>query len=229
MKKLANLWIGFEITRRCNLHCEHCLRGDAEPKTATPFVRERVYSFVNKLYNEDKILPNFCFTGGEPMLVAKQILDMIMRMPEDMLIDIATNGRVWNKYCYPLISTLLADMHGENYIHISNDQWHKKEGIEIRDEWNGERDIYGHAILIRSFKELEDHMVHEGRAIDNGIGKLTVMRGSHFYINVDGNIYDACDYSYNSQREIVPLGTIFDHHDDLMAIAYKVGELEEEE
>jgi organic radical activating enzyme len=229
--QLNSLNIIFEITRRCNLHCEHCLRGDAEPKTATPKVREAVWKFVNYLDDCKLVTPSVCFTGGEPMLVAKQIYDMVERMSTYIRYDITTNGRTWNKYVGYLLNAIFSDPWAESSIKISDDQFHKKEG-RVLDQWWEQIDLIGKdQIYIKSDKLHNQYILPKGRAVDNGLGWDNIYRrqDKRFNINVFGDIYDNCNMSYDSQREIVPLGTIFDHYDDLMAIAYKVGELEEED
>ena len=61
MKKYACYELIIEITRRCNMHCAHCLRGDAEDQDITFDVID------NALKHFDQI-NTITFTGGEPSL-----------------------------------------------------------------------------------------------------------------------------------------------------------------
>lgn len=50
-----------EITRRCNMHCAHCLRGEAEDKDMDFAVIDRILELADSVQS-------VTFTGGEPSL-----------------------------------------------------------------------------------------------------------------------------------------------------------------
>ena len=81
-----------ELTRRCNMRCRHCLRGDAEAVDMS-------HRTIVKAINMAKQINSITLTGGEPTLVINRI-----RYVYDLLLDkfgegnlppfyIATNGR----------------------------------------------------------------------------------------------------------------------------------------
>ena len=81
--------IFFELSRKCNLYCAHCLNNSGEVLPAEIPHKRRV-----------ALLDDFCkagvqdirFTGGEPLLVP-QIFDYISKIREDGLrASIGTNG-----------------------------------------------------------------------------------------------------------------------------------------
>jgi len=59
-----------EVTRRCNMRCAHCLRGDAENLDMT---REYLDEFFSKVTDINCLT----LTGGEPSLVP-EVIDMIL-------------------------------------------------------------------------------------------------------------------------------------------------------
>ena len=52
-----------EVTRKCNLCCEHCLRGEAQNKVFNP---EWLDTFIKN--NNITHVSTITFTGGEPSL-----------------------------------------------------------------------------------------------------------------------------------------------------------------
>ena len=63
MAKLSIDNLIIEITRRCNMACAHCLRGDAQNIDIDP-------SYMLKLLRDNNIdyISMVTFTGGEPTL-----------------------------------------------------------------------------------------------------------------------------------------------------------------
>ena len=57
-----------EVTRRCNMSCKHCLRGDAQN---LDIKLESIDLFLSKLKN--KCFKRILFTGGEPSLNVEAI------------------------------------------------------------------------------------------------------------------------------------------------------------
>lgn len=83
-----------EVTRRCNMSCAHCMRGDAENLDADSSLIPRIFDGVTEI---DSIV----FTGGEPSLNTDYITAVI-----DYIIDhnisvhgcfIATNAKIYSQ------------------------------------------------------------------------------------------------------------------------------------
>lgn len=96
-----------EVTRRCNMGCEHCLRGDAEDLDMPDELIENIFAGIS----ETTVLT---FTGGEPALAVKKLrtaLDLAKKYGTRVReAYIVTNGkeiteeflavcRDWNSYC----------------------------------------------------------------------------------------------------------------------------------
>ena len=65
---INNLMI--EVTRRCNLKCDHCLRGDAQNKDIST-------EYIDALLDQVTSIGSVTFTGGEPFL-ATYIIDYFL-------------------------------------------------------------------------------------------------------------------------------------------------------
>lgn len=78
-----------EVTRKCNLKCRHCLRGEAENITIT---KEMIDNYFD---NIDGIL-TLNFTGGEPLLAIDEIEYTIDKIIKDKIrvasLAVITNG-----------------------------------------------------------------------------------------------------------------------------------------
>ena len=89
-KKIHINSLALEVTRRCNMHCAHCLRGDAQNQDMDPAM---VSTFLSQVDTIDSIL----FTGGEPTLnlpVIRQTLNVCKTLRIPVLnFYIVTNGK----------------------------------------------------------------------------------------------------------------------------------------
>lgn len=83
-----DFFIGFELTRHCNLRCKHCLRDDLDKPALLPieFVRATLDQAV--AYNK----PHIAITGGEATLHPKfaEIIDLIVE--KGFTFHFVTNG-----------------------------------------------------------------------------------------------------------------------------------------
>ena len=61
MSKLKFKILAIEITKKCNLKCKHCLKGDAQDVNISDFIIEKLFSMIESI-------DYLCITGGEPTL-----------------------------------------------------------------------------------------------------------------------------------------------------------------
>lgn len=96
-----------EITRRCNMKCVHCLRGDAEDLDMPPRLIENIFKGVSRVRT-------LTFSGGEPSLVPEAMLTALrhakkLGVPVES-VYVVTNGkhvsgkflqacREWHMHC----------------------------------------------------------------------------------------------------------------------------------
>lgn len=116
--------VAIEITRKCNLACKHCMRGEAENCHISQ-------ELLEKLFDEVKSANALVITGGEPFLCFEQIkmlVDIIkqkqVRIPKIILV---TNGTIFDKRIYDLLSSSFFSFE----INISCDSYHINSIEEI--------------------------------------------------------------------------------------------------
>lgn len=90
--KVCNLIL--EVTRRCNMNCAHCLRGDAQNMDADP-------ALIPKIFDGIDDIDTITFTGGEPALntdYIKAVVDYVIehKIPVHGCF-VATNGKIYSQ------------------------------------------------------------------------------------------------------------------------------------
>lgn len=194
-----------EVTRRCNMECEHCLRGDAEDMDISD---EYLDSFFSKI---DQI-STLAITGGEPSLVPgriRAIVDAIKRhnvgvdsfylvtnaksVPDDFLMAMfdlymECEDNEWSRLCY------------------SNDDFHEEVPKKNIEKLSVFRFTEPKGVIDHRF------VLTEGRGGRFGCGRYLKpdefelyddceVQGGSVYMNCEGNIVAGCDWSYDSQRD----------------------------
>lgn len=80
-----------EITRRCNMRCDHCMRGDAQNMDMN-------FEIIDKVLDSGVRINEVTFTGGEPSLYPEAITYFADSLEKrDQYITffyVKTNGRV---------------------------------------------------------------------------------------------------------------------------------------
>ena len=131
------------MTRRCNLSCPHCLKGEPQDIDITEDIIDKTLSQVNWA---NKIF----LSGGEPFLAAKQIAYLVNKIIENKIVitefNVITNGTIldkqisnyFNSISKYIDDTLLASNVHQIYtasITISDDKYHdntiKKEAFKF--------------------------------------------------------------------------------------------------
>lgn len=192
-----------EITRRCNIACDHCLRGETQNI-------DMDISLIDKLFDQIESISTITFSGGEPSLVP-HIISAIISLAKEKQIPIsnfyiATNAvKITDEFIIALLNAwLYCDDNEISSVDISSDIQHITPSIE--DE----------KLMAFKFvkKRDENHdfsiqgAIAEGRALyyphatridpkpieiyDNQIETL--------YLNCLGNLLSECDLSYESQN-----------------------------
>jgi organic radical activating enzyme len=217
-----------EITRRCNMKCPHCLRGEPESKDIPDRILDR---FFQKIKGDR--LGSITITGGEPSLAPSRIKE-ITRLAKLYRVDIdyfylVTNGK---KTPYAFLESLveLYDYCQEkdaSSVVVSNDRYH--EDVPV---YNSRLDGYPffHGKRDTDRWSINDSMlIKQGRAQRIGSRDLLmdtfrieddILADSLFYLNVLGKVLAVCDLSYESQRlKKYILGDVFDPDFSLVSCA----------
>lgn len=208
-----------EITRRCNMKCGHCIRGNAQP---IDFDIKYFRDFIEK--NNITGISDLFFTGGEPSLkvdLMRQVLDYMKK--KDIYLNrfgMVTNGkRATDEFIH-----LLIDYHlfcqddssiedGGSYIEISNDMWHDENGQS--------RDAIARLKTLRFVRQRDrlnpHHVICDGRAKLQGWGEIRtdLYTRDYFgemseygdwegvvYINALGFFIPHCDLPYSAHKKL---------------------------
>jgi hypothetical protein len=206
-----------EITRKCNMECEHCLRGKSQNKEIYDYDIETFFSKVGYIS---------CLTisGGEPSIAPHKI-NTIVDMAKKYKVGIgnfyiATNAKVVTNdfllavmrlYCY-------CDENEISALSYSNDYYHD----EITKENIKKLEVFKFTSAKYERKRYGDNTINEGRAKENGIGgrdnkhelinssytlediiddsqEVLEIRNIPIYLNCKGNLICGCDWSYKNQ------------------------------
>lgn len=210
-KKVEIYDLAIETTRRCNMKCAHCLRGNAQSLDID-------IAYVDKLFEQVSYISSITLSGGEPSMVPgilKQILDSAKR--HNIAINgfyCATNGKVnspeftlaimeWYLYCEEKEAC---------YVDISRDKYHDK--IDTRDLYIKALNFCG----TRGEDSRYENLIDQGRAKINNLGTRWVKEDTYtveeswnsdnivvsdgvMYLNAKGLLVKGCDWSYGNQHK----------------------------
>ena len=204
-----------ELGRMCNRVCKHCLRGPMEDVSIQ-------MEYVKRTLSQCMGIDSITFSGGEPTLYSKEIIEIINFIIENRIevhsFYIASNGEEYNHdlmcalirfYAY----TLEYDDGSMNAYEVSADQFHRPDNDVVAM-------LSAFAFFHKRPQIPTAGIIAEGYASSNNIGYRRLNYGKHFYIMEDcnqeyeyyrfemlylnalGYLYADCDYSYETQRNI---------------------------
>lgn len=192
-----------EVTRRCNMKCAHCLRGDAEALDMPEQLIDRLLADVDEI-------SELVFSGGEPFLnvdIMRYTLEYVKEHEIPVYnIYVVTNGKeVKDEYLQVMDDWMIYLMRcfykADEFL--PEDTYMPMTGDDLMAELNYSgvsisRDIYHEAIPVENYLKWRtrsyyssakergtEHydLVNEGRAQENGIGSRE--RVIPFYITID--------------------------------------------
>lgn len=226
-----------ETTRRCNMKCPHCLRGEPQNKTMK---KEYLYRFLKQI----KYISTVTFTGGEPTLPSgMKVMQDFMETCNHLNVLVGnfyfvTNAKVWRPKLPSLVNDLynFCEENDVSSIEISTDQFHERIRLQRNSfKFCLEEELYeryGIENLIGMRKEIQYHqLLHEGRAVNISSGRQKevddlmvrvyyndeiAIEDGNVYLNCDGNIINGCNWSYESQKD--PKNIICSIYDDFESV-----------
>lgn len=212
-----------EITRRCNIACQHCLRGEAQNKDIDNITIDKILEGITRI-------GVLTFTGGEPSLAVdriRYIYEQIKKRGIDLYgFFIITNGKIASLGLVHVLIDLYALIEspedGVTSLIISQDQYHEDE-VNPMEAHNLYKALRFYDPESRK-KELT-LLINEGRAYEKGMGEREAtlqtisMRVDEYdqlmtyegvvYVNALGDVIPSCDMSFESQ-ELSKLGNVHD-------------------
>jgi len=222
MKLTGDLII--EVTRKCNLVCDHCLRGAAQNK-------EISFIAMCEVVDQFEYINNVTFTGGEPSLNPSAIQHFLTLCRSRSIgvgsFYIATNAvTASGEFLEALLDLWLYcdDMedldNSMGGVAISNDYFHETDQDTIKRlmafrftemRYTKDRqDFYDSSYLINEGFQFDNY--NEGRentpeSLDN-LDFEEFKESGYFseitlYLNCDNQIILGCDWSYENQEEHV--------------------------
>lgn len=94
MDKIMFTGLNIEITRRCNMGCQHCMRGESENKDID-------LSYIDAVLDQADAIGNMTFTGGEPLLCMDTMEYVAKGLQRRGIIlfslEMNTNGSIYDK------------------------------------------------------------------------------------------------------------------------------------
>jgi len=220
-KKVKIYNLAIELTKRCNLDCAHCLKGeskkvDIDQKT------------IDDIFKQVDTVGRLFFTGGEPTLAPESLQHVINAIKKYnvkiMEWGMDTNGTTYSSKFYNSLvelekicrnSTGSNEMHGT--IMISTDTYHresiKNAGLLTRSKYNRSIKETEKLPWFMGYRDVPDELFNEGRATkiyDKKKIKFRPLRysllekedsniiGIAVFINANGDITQ-CDCSHERQ------------------------------
>lgn len=208
MIDIQNLII--EVTRKCNMACEHCLRGNAQNKIMK-------HEYIDSFLSQCKYVSSVTFSGGEPNL-HPEIIEYFLEQCKLKNISIgffyiATNGLNISLEFIIVCLKLYSYCSEKEYcsIQVSNDIFHANEnkyntelldGLSFFSRKNTEEryNYGGYRFLISEGRAKENFNPERKNSVQK-IKTIEDFNDSQIYLNCNGQIINGCDWSYTSQNK----------------------------
>ena len=119
MQKVVFNELALEVTRRCNMACDHCLRGDAQEVDLSTVD-------IDNILDQTEAIGKLILTGGEPTMNMKALQyianGITKRGIPVMRVEIISNGLVYDEWLVAIMKrfgeiTKLTAEHGYNKSH----------------------------------------------------------------------------------------------------------------
>lgn len=218
-----------EVTRRCNMSCPHCLRGDAQNIDLDTDLAD---NFLRNFRNKNII--SLLFTGGEPTLCPEIIDFCLSKCLEYQIniksIDMVTNGKGISKTFIRMIEKWVS-LGFNFYFCVSFDDYHEPLSDQDISRLNELKEL-GCVVGTKALNAESKDLLNLGKARINGIGVDTVKRtfqvcGYYNYLFVEstivltckGDVLFCCDYEYDNIEDV----RLCSYNDKLSEIIFKTG------
>jgi hypothetical protein len=219
--------LAVEVTRRCNMQCAHCLRGEAENVDIN-------CAYIRKLLAKTDKIGTVTFTGGEPSLAVDKIR-LFREICAEYGVDVygfyvVTNGKeVTSEFLREMMEwyVYVADCGGDSDscgLALSKDNFHEKipdknerllraMSFFREDKFSNFKDIplldLGRSRGLVSYQKRDPK--YYGVAIERDGNNI--LFEDTVTLTAEGNLLSDCDYEYDTMEDLA-----FGHVDDLEAL-----------
>lgn len=225
MSKIIFNTVIIEVTRRCNMRCPHCLRGDAQNIDIDLEILDRFLSNF-----KDGFIREMLFTGGEPSLNPEAIkftLDTIKKYNITVqYFTMITNGKNFSNEIVSIVNSA-----GNFGVLLSLDSFHDKLTDEDYKQLSRVKNIMSKEYNSGESENPEHSIRRIGRAKENNIGRITDVEDdlifssyhnnyilvSHLVCTCLGDVLKNCNYSFYDD-DILSALVLCDYDDDIQGI-----------
>lgn len=226
--KLSLCSLAIETTRKCNMTCEHCMRGDPQNKNLMPTAVDFLFERLDRVYD---ITP----TGGEPTMNPDALIHIRKAITKHNVsvggVYVVTNGlEVTDVFIKNFMDLLLAtDMDEDSCgIAISQDMFHDNISYENRRKLSlfgcfrpdDKKTDWTRVPPMAIGRAASENCPVETRApyksdpfysveIDED-GNVTI-DDTTLALTVDGDLLAGCDYAY-ADTDAIKLCNVLDPH-----------------
>lgn len=149
MQKLKFRSVVIEITRKCNLQCAHCMRGEAQDLTISQDILDNFFSQV-------KAIDTIYFSGGEPLLeidTIDYVVDYIAKYNVDVkALSLISNGTINDERILEVYEKFISNgIDRTADMTISDDKFHDLEKAKKSHQFYKNRNRNKN-IIIADFK-----------------------------------------------------------------------------
>lgn len=207
--------LAIEVTRRCNMGCAHCMRGDAQQKDMPDDI---LYDFLKQVSSIGCIT----FTGGEPTLNIDTIWKTLLICKEFQIpvneFYIVTNGKeITTEFLNTLIDWYVycIECNGEpemSGVALSQDEFHEKIPYEnvaklralsffCPDDKKTRNWGNTNVLDLGRARSLTGHEKRAHRAFDIAVtryGEVYSIDDTTIALTVNGDVLRDCDYEYDN-------------------------------
>jgi len=197
-----------EVTRKCNIRCMHCLRGEMVNKDID-------FSYIDKLLDQYTSIYSVTFTGGEPSLNVPAINHFLEEVKRRNIhvgsFFMYTNGVKISEEFVVTCLRLYAYCYEKDMcnVTVSNDVYHAEESNYNTELLDGLG--FFHRKYTKEATQVE-YLLYQGLAMDNfycknevKVSPITTQEefndSNDVYLNAEGNIINGCDWSYENQDD----------------------------
>ncbi len=206
MNKLYAKDLCIEITRRCNMSCAHCMRGDAQNKDIE-------HRHIKNLLKHFQHIQHLNITGGEPSLNTKAIRYILKQLKHYNIhvysIYIVTNGSLSSiskefiDICSELYEYQEEKDSNDHMLEMSDDKFHNSQYHSKVTTTLSQYPFFGvrnQAENIFLFNEGRCTTGHPNPIHDIYLTTTDYVYGE-VYLNAEGKVLSNGDLSYQRQQE----------------------------